>query len=197
MSSELPKKERDVLILLAGEIGGPRARMLLRYLEGRLFRDDNENTSVCWFDEAIGKLDRIVYARARCPFVLLHEFGHAYHCYYFEKETTGVVAGMGDGVHSIASLEAVATLFEIRLSKMVTRFEHGGPPAGHPHLAQLGTMWSKRSKEIEDWAAADETGTRALDILDKLGYTGDEPIHDLVGRIMSDAGSTPQDGRED
>ena len=191
----LAKKEREMLAFLATRVAGPRARLLLRYLEGRLFTDRSENTSVCWFDEEAGQLDRIVYGFSRCPFVLVHEFGHAWHCYYYSQQTVGVVRGLGAGVHSIASLEAVATLFEVRLSKMAKRFEYEAPK-DFPGLAQLGTMWIKREKEVNRWASSDETGARALDILGRLGYTGDEPIHDLVGRIMADAGSTPQDGRE-
>lgn len=176
----LPKKERELFAVLAREVAGPRAALVLRALEDKLFRDDEAAMSTCWFEEETARIEGIIFARERGPFTLIHEFGHAYHCFYFAAETAALCLGLKDGVHHLSLTEAIAYLFEERLAQLIPQFLYRCP-VEFPFLSKLQGAWTKRVAVIEGWAPP------ALDILHNLGHTDDEPIHDLVKRIIHGA----------
>lgn len=172
----LPAAEWKVLRRIAADIAGRgRAGMVLRALEGKVFVEDSARSGL-HFDERTFKIDRMVFGSQRCPYVMAHEFGHAYHCYYWPV----LSALMSPVPHPTA--EAVALLFEMELREVALCRYAGNPPKGLPGFVYLGTStWQVRAKDLKAHRRDDP---RPFDILEKMLQDAPKDFHTLVGRIV-------------
>lgn len=179
MTVYLSQSEANLFNRLGAYVAGNRAKLVSRYLQGKLTIDSSEEISVTWIDEKTRKLDGIVFGRQRGIFTLIHEFGHAYHCYYFGDQSVAI-GDPDDPLCVKPKGEAVAIMFELRLGGMANKFavERGHPPV----LKMLPNIWATREPQLNKWL---DRNSDVLDILEKVLH--DNPVaclHELVERVF-------------
>ena len=179
MAAVSPLSGVEFLLLsrLAMLTAGARAGLVLRRLDNRVYVDPDQAEGRIYFDTRTLMVDRLVYGRLRSPFDLIHEFGHAYHAYYWPVATT--IPRDGRDAHSKA--EAAAYFFELELSR---RMERGIPQAmvkEFPLLRNLNSTWGMRRRHLNnlnlEWP-------EPFDILAEKGHTEGALFHDVVGSII-------------
>lgn len=183
MARDLYVAEWDTLKLLACDTAGRgRAGLVLRALDGKIEVDESTPRSALYFDEKVMKISRMVYGRQRCPYVMIHEFGHAYHAYYWPVLTALMRP-------PCARAEAVALLFECELQAVAAEKYLYRPPKGMPFFTYLATStWQARLKTLR---ALRQENPEPFDILEQMVDTHrpTQDFHSLVERIVNGGGS--------
>lgn len=165
-----------LLHCLAYATAGVRARLVLRALEGKVMLTEKEPGSVLRFDETRGRIYELVYGTERGPYQMIHEFGHAYHCYYWPFES----AYMVPVPHARA--EAVALLFELELQTWAAERWVHKPPVGQPQLTYLATStWKVRAAQLQALRAKHP---EPFDKIEQIGHRAPLDFHALVETLV-------------
>lgn len=174
------KEDWETLVRIATDVAGKgRAGLVLRALEGRVERDLSTARSSVHLNEPDDprpfQIEKMVLGRDACPYVMVHEFGHAYHCYYWPIQSALMEP-------PCARAEAVALLFERELQAYAWDHYIYNPPK--PFLTDLATSaWEKRR---EDHREIRRVYPEAFDIMEQALHNSRwrDSLHTMVGRIV-------------
>lgn len=183
MPYKILKADWETLARVATDTAGRgRAGLVLRALEGRVWRDLGTERSSLHFNEPHDprpfRIEKMVFGRCACPYVMIHEFGHAYHCYYWPIQSAMMEP-------PCVEAEAVALLFEHELQEYAARHYIYNPPRDKPFLTYLATStWQKRRRDHEEIRKAIPD---AFDKMEQVVHDGgrNADFHTLVERLVN------------
>lgn len=180
MLEPLSDAEWKVFSLVAQATAGRgRGGLVLSRLSGRVLVDERDPGSALHFDERTLMIDKLVLGRVRSPYIMAHEFGHAYHCYFWP-----VLSALMPVPNPRA--EAVAYLFEMELQAYAARHWTHRPPKAHPSFGYLATSaWQARRQAHHAHRRREK---EPFDILEQMLQNPSQHFHTLVGRIVQSDG---------